>query len=232
MPAWSYTALTSFETCPRKHYHTRVKKDVHEAEGAALLLGSAAHKALELRIADGTPIPKTVQVTTKGGDTAVAPTTGWEEMIQKIIGVSGDVFTEKQIALDNRLVEVSWYDKTAWVRGVIDVGVKSGSKVLALDYKTGKRKPGSEQLELFAALVMAVWPDVEEVKTGFIWLKTNQIDVDGFTRAQLPEIWDKFNARVKRLEIAHADNRWEPKPSGLCRAWCAVRSCEFNGDRG
>lgn len=231
MPAWSYTALTAFETCPRRFYETRVAKSIREPEGTALVLGNAAHKALELRAARGTPIPKTIQITTAQGETAIMPTTGWEAMMEKILDRPGDVLVERQIALDDRLCEVDWFDKSVWVRGVIDLGIIQGAKALLLDHKTGKRKPDTDQLKLFAALAMHVWPQLERVVTGFLWLKENKIDKDEFTRGDLSVIWDGFIPRVRRLEQAYVSGEWGPKPSGLCRDWCPVSSCEFCGRR-
>lgn len=229
MTAWSYSSLTSFETCPRRHHETRVLKRVKEPEGAALVLGNAAHKSLELRAKTGCPIPKTIQITAAGGESAAMPTTGWEEMMEKILATPGEVITERQIALDSRLCETGWFDKNVWVRGVIDLGKLNGSKALLLDHKTGKRKPDSDQLMLFAALAMHVWPKLEKVVTGFLWLKEGKIDKETFTRADISRIWDRFAPRVKRLEIAHETDTWDARPSGLCKRYCPVSACEFCG---
>lgn len=229
MPAWSYSSLTSFETCPRRHHATRVAKTVREPEGAALVIGNAAHKSLELRAKTGCPIPKVIDITTAGGERATMPTTGWEEMMAKILAVPGEVITERQIALDSRLCETGWFDKNVWVRGVIDLGIVHGHKALLLDHKTGKRKPDNDQLMLFAALAMHVWPALDKVVTGFLWLKEHKIDKETFTRSDLSGIWDRFTPRVKRLEIAHETDTWDPKPSGLCKKWCPINACEFCG---
>jgi hypothetical protein len=135
MLAWSYSSLTSFETCPRRHHETRVLKRVKESEGPALVLGNAAHKSLELRAKTGCPLPEKIQITTAGGESAAMPTAGWEEMMTKILATPGEVITERQIALDSRLCETGWFDKNVWVRGVIDLGKLNGSKALLLDHK-------------------------------------------------------------------------------------------------
>jgi hypothetical protein len=217
MPAWSYSALTSYETCPRRHYHTRVAKDVIEPETQALTWGSAVHKALELRVTENQPLPPGM--------------THWEGLIAKITD-KGNVFTELQIALNQVLQQVDWFDKSVWVRGVVDVGIRQGETLVALDYKTGNPKPDSDQLQLFAALLMAVYPDVAKVKTGFVWLKTNGLDTATYHRYELPNIWDRFLPRVAQLEAAHANQDWPERRSGLCRAWCPVKQCPQNGHYG
>lgn len=216
--AWSYSALTAFETCPRRFYHTRVAKDIVEAETQALTWGNAVHKALELRAKDGQPLPEGM--------------THWEPLVAKILAAGGEVFTEKQIALDKTFTPCDWFAPKVWVRGVVDVGVISGNLLIALDYKTGKPKHDSDQLKLFAALLLAVYPECDVVKTGFLWLKTNGIDQARFERSDLPDIWNTFLPRVTVLEKAYTNDIWPVRPSGLCRNWCPCNYCEHNGRYG
>lgn len=216
--AWSYSALTAFETCPRRFYHTRVAKDIVEAETQALTWGNAVHKALELRAKENQPLPEGMA--------------HWEPLVAKILAAGGEVFTEKQIALDKTFTPCDWFAPEVWVRGVVDVGVISGNLLIALDYKTGKPKHDSDQLKLFAALLLAVYPECDVVKTGFLWLKTNGIDQARFERSDLPDIWNTFLPRVTVLEKAYEQDRWPTRPSGLCRNWCPCNQCEHNGRYG
>ena len=215
---WSYSSLTAYETCPRRYYHTRVAKDIVEPETQALTWGNAVHKALELRAKENKPLPTGME--------------HWEPLIAKIIGAGGEVFTEKQIALTKTFTPCDWFGPEVWVRGVVDIGVVRGPLLVALDYKTGKPKHDSDQLELFAALLMAVYPECDTVKTGFLWLKTNGVDQARFERGDLPNIWNKFLPRVKALEEAHRTSTWPVRPSGLCRNWCPCKQCPHNGRYG
>ena len=53
-----------------------------------------------------------------------------------------------------------------WVRGVIDIGVIGSDTAYLLDWKTGKHRPDSDQLKLFAALAFAIYPWISNVVTG------------------------------------------------------------------
>ena len=77
-----------------------------------------------------------------------------------------------------------------------------------------------------------MYPWVDKVVTGFIWLKTSEFDKEVFTREQLPEIWSEFMPRLARVAIAYDQDKWTPKPSGLCKKWCPVgrQLCEFCGE--
>jgi hypothetical protein len=218
MSAWSYSALTSFETCPKRHYHTRVAKDVIEPESQAITWGNAVHQAMEARVRDGTPLPTGM--------------TQWEPLITKLATAPCDErFTERRIALDKTFQPVEWFAPDVWVRGVVDLGLRQGDTLIALDYKTGKTKEDFDQLRLFAALLFALYPTAERVKAGYVWLQANKVTKQTFGRDDNVAIWNDFLPRVARLEQAHKDDRWPVKPSGLCRAWCPCTNCEHNGRR-
>lgn len=220
IPAWSYSSLTSFETCPLRHCLIRVRKEVTEEPSDAIVWGNEVHKALELRIADGKELPKSMA--------------HFESMIQTILNKPAtQVLTEKQLAVTREFKPTDWWGKDAWCRGIVDLTVANGETATLLDWKTGKVKPDSDQLKLFAALTMAHMPEVNKVKTVFVWLKHNKLTSEVFTREDLPEIWQTFAPRVRRLELAFEQDKWPARPSGLCRAWCPVgrARCEHCGTK-
>lgn len=214
-PAWSYTALTGFETCPYRYYRTRVTKDVTEPQTEALRWGNEVHKALEQHAKTDAPLPT-------GMDQAGG-------IIQKLKQRPGELIVEQQIALDANLQPCDWFAKNTWLRGVVDFGLVGARNAVALDWKTGKMKPDSEQLKLFAALLLHAYTQVQKVVTGFVWLRDKKITKQTYTRHDLGEIWGIFMPRVKRLEQAFADDKWPKRPSGLCRNYCPVAACEHNG---
>ena len=119
--AWSYTALTGFENCPHRHWRAKVVKDIADPPGDAALFGQRAHKALENRVKNKTPLPESMK--------------HYEPYCKRFEGVPGQVIVEHQIALTKQLKPTSWFAKDAWCRGVIDVGVVSGKKALMGDWK-------------------------------------------------------------------------------------------------
>jgi len=212
MPAWSYTALTAYETCPRRFFHTRVAKDFPDPPGAEADWGNRVHKVLEDRLNSGIPLTGAMSM--------------FEPVAAKFTGLAGTLRTEHKVALNEQFKPTTWFGKDVWCRGVFDVEVEHGESMLIADWKTGKRKPDSDQLKLFAALGFAIAPQVERIKTAFVWLKVSALDSAAYTRADLAGIWRVFLPRVDRLMNAHATGKFPPKPSGLCRKWCPVSSCE------
>lgn len=216
--AWSFSALTSYETCPRRHYLTRVSKTVVEPEGEALRWGNAVHEALDKRVKDKTPLPPEMAA--------------YEPIVRRLLAQPSIRWSEEQIALDRNFKRVAWFDNDVWVRGAIDLALGFASGNIALfDWKTGKNEPDKDQLKLFAALALSVWKEYDKASTAFIKLHHNKITSEVYTRDEVPGIWQEFQPRVARYELAFTEAKWPPKPSGLCKNWCPVgkRHCEFCG---
>lgn len=215
---WSYSALTAFETCPWRFYLTRVSRQVKEPQTDATIWGNKVHKALELYAKGEKALPKDLK--------------SFERYVDKILALDGQRVIEKKVALTRDLRPTTWMAKDVWVRGVIDIGVVGSEKAYLLDWKTGKHKPDSDQLKLFAALAFASYPWIDKVTTGFIWLKAGEFDKEVFTRDDLTEIWGEFHPRLQRLARAYEEDKWIARPSGLCRNWCPVgkKLCEHCGE--
>lgn len=228
--AWSYSRLSSFETCPKKYYHAEILKDFKDGTSLAMAMGTEAHRILEENIKDGTPIPPDYSVTVDG-KTDRRSTANWN-FVEELATLKGERHTEFRISLTKDLKITGWYDSDAWVRGIIDLAILHPDKpnALIVDYKTGRRNPDNDQLKLFAALSFVKWPHLQRAVTSFIWCKTGEMDSDAFHRRQEQEIWDGFAYRVQRMATVYETDRWDANPSGLCKKWCPVKTCKFNGD--
>jgi CRISPR/Cas system-associated exonuclease Cas4 (RecB family) len=201
-------------TCPRQYYLTYVSGDIHRIETEATKHGSRVHEALERYGRDGKPVPEDCQKFTK--------------YVDKLLAIGGEPFFEKKFALTRNLEPCDFEDETAWCRGIIDIGVINKDKAIVCDWKTGKIKLDSNQLKLFAGFVMQHYA-VDTVKTAYIWLAHGKTTTETYTREDLPAIWKYFITKAKRLEQSYEKDKWLPKPSGLCRGWCAAgrEHCEF-----
>lgn len=208
--------MTSFETCPRKHYHTKVAKDIPDPPGEAAMWGQAVHKHLEERAKSSKPLPDHLK--------------HCEPIVAKILSHDGKRLVEEQIALTRDLRPTTWFGKDVWCRGVVDIGIVNDKNAVILDWKTGKRKPDNDQMKLFAAFAFKQYAWIEKVTTAFVWLQENKTDKEVFVREEHEAgIWQEVMPRVIRMENAYAKDSWPAKPSGLCKKYCPVRSCEFYG---
>lgn len=211
-PAWSYSRLTSFETCPRKFWHLNVQKDLKEEESEAMRSGTATHKAFELRIRDGKQLPLHLRQ--------------WEAVMAAIVASKGEKSVEQQIALREDLTITDWFAKDVWVRVKSDCTQLNGNRAIVWDWKTGKRIDDFTQLKLNAAVTMLLAPEIEEVTMGFVWTKSTELSQSKITRAQMAEAWGELMTRVAKYMEAHAKNDFPPKPNFFCQG-CVVKTCQF-----
>lgn len=216
-PPWSYSSLSAFTTCPWRYYLTRVSKEVKEPEGEHLIWGQAVHAALEKRVRDKVPLPDTMAQ--------------FEPAAREVEAWSDDWACEQRFGLTRDLTPTEFFARDVWCRGVLDLVTLKGKRAAVADWKTGKVRPDSSQLKLFAAATFHSHPDVREVRTVFIWLNHGRKTVETFSRDDLKYIWNTFLPQLRRLETAYETDRWPKNPSGLCRAWCPVgrARCEHCG---
>ena len=214
--AHSYSSIKMFENCPKNYFHQRIEKSVRDPGNAVTAYGERIHKSLELRISDN--------------ETLDRESSRYEPLIASIekLALGADALTvEEEMTLNDKLEPTGWWDADAWLRSKIDVLVRDGSKAYMFDWKTGKRKPDFDQLEMFAVQVFKHYPQVEQIKTTFVWLKEMKLDSETFTRDQEAGIWQKILAKVARIEGALEHDNWPARPSGLCN-WCPCKNfCQF-----
>jgi hypothetical protein len=214
--AWSYSKLKNFESCPKRHWHVDVQRDIKEEEGEALLWGNVVHKALADRVAKGVPLPKQMA--------------DYEKWPARILTGDGKIFVEQKLAITKDFAATSWFGDTAWYRGIGDVIKIVGPVALIVDYKTGKILEDGSQLALMAACVFAHHPDVQKVRSEFVWLKEDATTRAHFSRDDMAKVWRELWPRIEALEHAHNTITYPPKPGALCKRWCPVTVCPHHGE--
>ena len=210
----SFSRLSTFESCESKFEFLYVTKRVKDADNEFTVYGTRVHDALE-KYGKGEI------------DELPAEVEQWGGLVNKILAVPGDKYFEQQMALTYDLVPCDWFAADVWLRGIADVLIVNGKLAYCLDWKTGKVKENPTQLQLFAAMVFAHYPEVEEVKTSFVWLAHGQTTDAVFQRSKVQHIWNAIKPRLGRVQDAVDLGVFKSKPSPLCR-WCPAR--ELCGD--
>lgn len=214
---WSYSGLKTFQTCPKQFYHKYVAKDVKDPPGEAAAYGTAVHKSFEDYLRDGTPFP---QEHAKFFPQAAA-VKGWK----------GDFYVEHKMALYPDLTPCDFFDADYFVRGVVDLAVVRGRSANVLDWKTGKSAKYADlkQLELMSLLLFKHFPEVEKTQCGLVFLVPDKIVRAKYTRDREKEAWKNWMYEIHKIQIAKDKNMWQPNPNNLCRQYCPVLKCTFNG---
>ena len=213
--AHSYSSLKQYDNCPKQYYHQRISKEVTSTSSAASVHGERVHKFLENRVEYKVELPKELE--------HMEPAIKQLEKAAEI----GVLKAEMEFTLTKDLKPTKWSSQDAWMRSKLDVFLISGIKAFNFDWKTGKRNPDYDQLELFSLQIFTHYPDVETVKSGFIWTRDMAMDTETYTRDDVPKLWSKVHQKVQRIEQSVETNNWPARPSGLCRFCAAQHLCEF-----
>lgn len=224
--AWSFSKLTSYEDCPKRFYETYLNDEYKETDRKSdkLIEGDLIHKALAEAFTNGTPLPQSYR---------------WlQPFVDKLINGEGELHVEQRYALNRNLQPVRWTARDCWFRGIADWVRVSGPVALAVDWKTGDNvRPDSVQLALMALCVLCHNPDIQVVVTRYEWVSAHCTTEEVYTRDNLKELWPAILERVARFQKAHTtlvDTNdpgiaFPPKPGRLCKRYCPVKSCIYNG---
>jgi CRISPR/Cas system-associated exonuclease Cas4 (RecB family) len=220
----SHSSVSKFEVCPRQ-FETRYILGNKEPATEAMTWGTRVHAALEAKVnGDPAPLPEGMEKM----EWAVAPA-----LAAKARGML--VLNEHRLALDRYMKPVTFDSKLAWVRGILDQLILSNGHAFINDYKTGKHRP-SWQLELASLIVFYTYPEIERIEARYLYVKDpivqTRTDKTVYFRGQTPHMAGAIFPRIIKVEKALELGKFDPKPSGLCKQYCSVTSCEFNGRRG
>ena len=220
IPAWSYSSLKLFEQCPRKYQAERVTKEVPFTQGEAALYGEQLHKAAEEYIRDDKPIdPRFAFI---------------QPYLDKLKAIEGIKYCEQKLGVkrvDGRLVACDFFDPDVWFRGVADLVILSGDIGFVVDYKSGKnaKYADTRQLALMAAAMFLKYPGLKKIKGSLLFVVSKEFIKDKYEKEYGLSIFSELNGLLTARETAYEADVWNPRPNGLCRQWCPVKSCPHCG---
>ena len=216
MPAWSFSSIKLYETCPRKYHAEKIEKLYPFKDTDATIYGKEVHLAAEEYIRDSKPLPP--------GHAQFKP------LLDSLNNIKGDKLCEEKMALTEDLTPTKFLAKNVWVRGIADLIIVNGENARVVDYKTGSAKyPDVGQLELMALMVFAHYPEVQNVKAALIFMLHDKIVKATFSRDDELSLWAKWRAKYDALAASYESDNFPPNPNGLCRNWCTVQHCEYCG---
>ncbi len=214
---WSFSKIKAFEQCPKQFYHMKIAKDYIEKETEAMLYGTLFHEAAENFVKDDTPIPEKFKYA--------------ESALTNLKNKPGKKLCEYKLGLTEDLEPCGFFDENVWFRGIADLIILDGDTAWVVDYKTGKsaRYADKGQLELMALATFKHFPEIKKVKAGLLFVIAKALIKDSYDSTAAPIMWKKWLADYARMEKALETDTWNARPSGLCRAHCAVLDCPHNG---
>ena len=214
--SWSYSRLKNFETCPLRHLSYDIDKSVVEPESDQLRQGNQLHEHFRARIAEGKSLPLGYGQ--------------YEPILARLVNTPGAKHTEQKLAITSGFKPAAYFAKTAWFRTILDyVCMRDDGVAVVVDFKTGKPNADFTQLQLMAATLFHHEPKLQRVRAVLLFVGYDHTERAEYVREDLPEIWGEILPRVKLMQEARAAQAYPPRPSGLCKRYCAVRSCAYCG---
>lgn len=220
MIAWSYSSVKTFDQCPKKYYHLRVKKDYKDEDSTATIYGKELHSAAEEFIKSGTPIPAKFSF--------LAPT------LEALNKIEGEKHCELKLGVakrDGRFVACDFFAKDVWWRGIADLLIVNENKKVAylVDYKTSKnaKYADTKQLDLLAGAVFVHFPKVMEIKSALLFVVSEEIVKKEHEFMLKSSYLNCMEPELIRLDAAMKTDVWNPNSGPLCK-FCPVTECSHN----
>lgn len=218
--AWSYSSIKTFDQCPKKYYHLRVKKDYKDEDSTATIYGKELHSAAEEFIKSGTPIPAKFSF--------LAPT------LEALNKIEGEKHCELKLGVakrDGRFVACDFFAKDVWWRGIADLLIVNENKKVAylVDYKTSKnaKYADTKQLDLLAGAVFVHFPKVMEIKSALLFVVSEEIVKKEHEFMLKSSYLNCMEPELIRLDAAMKTDVWNPNSGPLCK-FCPVTECSHN----
>ncbi len=211
---FSPTQVSTYDLCPRQFQAKYITKEVKFVQNPHAKFGDMVHKQIEDFLNDDKPVEPML-----------------ESLAQLLAKHKGKlVCAEIALGRSSKGESVPQYDKTAWINSKIDAVYTNADEtvIVGFDWKTGKAKEAAIQSDMNAAVLAAKYKGTaKKIVMVFVHLFHNKVYVTEYNPAQLaiPHTFGK----ILNLEQAIREDNFPPKPNGLCKKWCDVIKCSYNG---
>lgn len=209
----SYSKLADFENCPKKFAHKYIWKDAapFDANQPQLVKGRMVDEALSTSIDTGVSVPAMIAHA--------------QPLIDQLRQLH-HVRTKYKIGLDTRLHETDYFqgEELRWRTELDYIGFRDEKQKEAeiIDWKTGKASKDLGQLALYAAVILAIMPWVERVRTRYVWVEHKKSAAKEYTNADFAVLWARMDARANAVDFAIKSEKFPAVKNPLC-AWCPIR---------
>lgn len=212
----SHSSLSLFRQCPHRYHQVRVLKLYPFIRTPENEFGDRVHKALEMAVGHGVPLPSEMAV--------------YQWVVDMVLSLPGAKHVEVDVSVSSSGDRVDKWDwKNKYFNAKSDVLVIDGAVATVIDYKTGKVKEANDQLDINAMLVFMCYPQVTEVRAAALFVQTGDVVPSKLRiigRDQLGQLQTRFGMLASDVALAATSGRWPKKQSGLCAGYCEVSTCE------
>lgn len=220
--SWSYSRLKNYETCPYQAYlrYGERRPEPATIDRTNAERGIAIHTEAESFIKDANaPLPKSI-----AKNAAVM-----EEV--KAAFAEGRASVEEEWAFTVEWEPTGWMASNAWLRIKLDAYVKDEVVGTAFDWKSGRKFgneiPHAQQGQLYMLGCFVRDPELEVVKTRFVYVDHGVEVQREYTRDQVPKLLAYWTERGSKMTNALT---FPAKPNKINCRYCPY-SPNNGGDR-
>lgn len=218
---WSPSSIKAYQTCPLKAWGTYWNPNAPPYKSTpATEYGEKVHKALELAIGSSMPLPGELTYLQK-----------WVNSVNNLPGVKS---CEGKFAFNRNWERVDYFAPDVYGRTVVDLLVyTSPESVCAFDWKTGKsRYDTNEQLVIELIAAETVNPNITNFQAAYIYTEEDKLGEKlTFDKATLQREKNLIQNQINLMEESYNAKYFEPTKNGLCKNYCDVLTCPYNGKR-
>lgn len=216
---YSFSMLNAYRSvCPQQMFQTYIARTIPYEETPERKKGNDLHKAMEMRVPGGKPLPDGMQQ--------------YETFAAAFDG--RNAISEPELAITRYRQPCGYWDdkiqdphKRVFLRGRADVVVVGDETAYLADWKTGNDNIKYEdpfELAVQALLLQAKAPQMKRIVGQYIWLKTMRLS-QMYDLSDTDATWNTVNQLVQSIEADRARGVFEKKRSGLC-GYCGHKECE------
>lgn len=216
--SWSFSKYKNYLVCPKRMYEVDILKNYSDGGGEALTWGNNVHAALAAALKTGRDLPIEMAA--------------YQYWVDRVRRGSGTLLVEQKYAITRQFQKTTYFAPDVWYRGIGDVVRIAGTMALVLDWKTGKIVSddlSGIQLMLMAQCLFSHYPNLQHVRSSYVWLKEECETPELLSRQEVADQWVDLLPQVQAMENASKTLTYPPKPGNLCKNWCPVTSCPFHG---
>lgn len=208
--AWSWSRLECFRQCPLKFQHQNILKTIKFTGNAATERGKKVHKQLEDNVTKNTPLPEELS-----------------HMLPIINGFKAipgaELIAERSMAFDQQMNTVTFFDKSVWLRCIIDLTIllREQKTAILVDWKTGKVKPYADQLALCAMVIFHLYPEIENITSMYLFVDHKQKTEAVYSRSDYDHLMMKFSDESELIQLTNESGDWRPTANQFC-SWCDI----------
>jgi len=217
--ALSFSRISDYEQCPKKFeskYITKTYPD--DSNNIAFAKGNEIHSQLEkyiifLKNNEQEPSLNTICKNVK-------------PLLDNLYkACNGNIYPEKQIALDMNWEKCDWFDKPHIVkfRAIVDcLAFVNDETLMIIDFKSGKVRPYEEgettQLKLTAAMLFSLYPNINNISSSYLFVEHKKTIKKDFSRDQYESLRKPFD---DIYDIINQDGEFNYKKNKYCN-WCLL----------